>query len=80
MVDDHDPTWIFTHLDDLPSDNRAVVVLIALKDGSFKPDIGRYYGADGWSLQFWKDVPVIAWNNIPSFSDDTKLVEVDEAA
>ena len=81
MADDYDPTWIFTHTGtDMPCDSRAVTVLVALKDGTFKPDIGRYYGRDGWNLQFWKDAPVIAWTNIPSFKDDTEIVEIDEAA
>jgi len=79
--DDHyDRKWTHTHTDGLPCDNRAVVVLVALKDGSFKPDIGRWYGADGWSLQFWNGAPVIAWDNIPQFRDDTKVTEQDEAA
>jgi hypothetical protein len=80
MVDDDDREWTHVHTSGLPSTSRAVVVLVALKDGKFAPDIGRYYGADGWSLNFWKDCPVIAWDNIPDFMDHTEIVEVEEAA
>ncbi len=80
MVDEYDRKWTHTHTDGLPCDNRAVVVLVALKDGTFKPDIGRWYGADGWSLQAWNGSPVIAWDNIPDFRDDTEVKEQDEAA
>jgi hypothetical protein len=67
--------WNFPHTGDLPEDHRAVAVLVALKDGSFKPDIGRYYGKEGWTLQFWNHAPVIGWISLPEFDDDTKLVE-----
>jgi hypothetical protein len=80
MKMDDDRTWTHTATSGLPCDNRAVVVLVALKNGEFHPDIGRYYGADGWSLNFWKDAPVIAWDNIPDFVDRTEIVEQDEAA
>lgn len=81
MADDHDPTWICTHTGtDMPCDNRAVTVLVALKDQKFAVDIGRYYGKDGWNLQFWENAPVIAWTNIPSFKDHVAPIEVDGAA
>lgn len=79
MVDEYDRKWVNTHTGGTPCDNRAVVVLVALKDGTFKPDIGRWYSTSGWSVLFWKDSPVIAWDNIPDFRDDTVVVE-DEAA
>ena len=78
MADENDRKWTHTHTDGLPCDNRAVVVLVAMKDGSFKPDIGRWY-VDGWSVQFWGDSPVVAWDNIPDFRDDTEIVEQDES-
>lgn len=80
-MDDCDPTWIYTHTgNDMPCDNRAVAVLVALKDGTFAADIGRYYGKQGWNLQFWEKAPVIGWSNLPDFKDHTAVVEVDEAA
>lgn len=80
MADELDRTWTHTSTDGLPCDNRAVVVLVALKDGTFRPDIGRWYGASGWSIQSWKDCPVVAWDNIPEFMDDTEIVDQEEAA
>ena len=82
MTDDFDDAeWSMVHDGDLPADNRAVTVLVALKGGKFAPDIGRYYGSKGgWNLQMWSDAPVIAWCNIPDFIDHTEIVEAEEAA
>ncbi len=80
MADDFDIEWIMVHDGDLPCDNRAVTVLVALRGGKFAPDIGRYYGKQGWNLQMWSEAPVIAWCNIPDFIDHTEIVEVEEAA
>lgn len=81
MDHDYDPEWIFTHTGtDMPCDNRAVAVLAVLKDGKFAADIGRYYGKDGWNLQFWSGCPVVGWLNLPDFKDHTEIVEVEEAA
>jgi hypothetical protein len=70
-----DPEWFYPSLNDLPCDNRAVVVLIGLKDGTFYPDIGRYYGKDGWSLQTWPGSTVIGWSHLPSFKDHIEVVD-----
>jgi hypothetical protein len=80
MAEDFDPEWIMVHDGDMPADNRAVTVLVALKGGKFVPDIGRYYGKEGWDLQVWGEAPVIAWCNIPDFVDHTKIVDVEDAA
>lgn len=75
-----DPEWYFPHDGDLPSDNRAVAVLISLKDDTFHADIGRYYGPGSlkrWSCQYWSDSSVIAWTNLPAFKDETPVVEHD---
>lgn len=79
-LEDFNPEWINTHTGELPPDNRAVAVLVALKGGKFAADIGRYYGKDGWNLQFWNEAPVIGWMNLADFADDTEIVEVDDAA
>ncbi len=78
MADDFDPEWHFVHTGYLPSDNRAVAVLVVGHNGQFHADIGRYYGKDnnGWLVQFWgKELPVIAWMNIAPFKDDTPYIE-----
>lgn len=69
--------WNHPHQGELPNDNRAVNILVSLRDGTFKPDIGRYWGKEeGWSTQFWGDAPVIAWSDIPDFADTEKLIEL----
>lgn len=79
-MDEDNRKWCHVATGGLPCDNRAVVVLVALRNGQFFPDIGRWYGADGWSLNFWKDAPVIAWDNIPQFFDHTEISDQEEAA
>jgi len=55
----------------LPPKKVEVAVLVILSDGSFKHDIGLYYGphgeGEGWYCQFWNDKPrVAAWYPLPS--------------
>ena len=79
-MSEHEPEWFYPHKDDMPCDNRAVAVLVVLRTGEFYPDIGRYYGAKGWSLQAWSDSAVVAWTNLPAFKDHVQVVEVEQAA
>lgn len=72
--------WIYTHEDRYPSDNRAVAVLVAHKDGTFSADTGRYYGKQGWNLNFFKDAPVVGWVNLPDFKEHVEIVDSDTAA
>lgn len=74
-----DPKWFYPHEDNMPCDNRAVTVLVGLKDGTFYPDIGRWYGKDGWSIQMWSGSTVVAWTNIPDFKDATPIMDHDDA-
>lgn len=78
MSTDFDLEWSYPHANDMPGDNRPVVVLLTTKDGEFYPDIGRYYANGGWDLQFYKGMAVVAWSNIPDFKDHVEVVEVDE--
>lgn len=74
-----EPEWYYPHMNDLPCDNRAVAVLVGLKDGTFYADIGRFNGKDGWQLQSWSGSAVVAWSNIPSFAENTEIVEHGDA-
>lgn len=53
----------------LPLARNEVAVLVALSDGTFRNDIGTYWGpgeAGGWTSQFWNDRPrVAAWFPLP---------------
>lgn len=66
MTDDDDEfrAWFPCWDSERPCDDRNVAVLVALKDGTFEHDIGKF--VDGkWRNQFWSESAVVAWHNLP---------------
>lgn len=68
VSDDLRPAWI-PLWQVLPPIKREVAILVVLSDGSFKNDIGTYWGPgemEGWTAQFWSERPrVVAWFPLP---------------
>jgi hypothetical protein len=54
----------------MPPEQTDVLVKLVWSDGSFKHDIGRWYGedkAEGWTCQHWSERPrVAAWCFLPN--------------
>jgi hypothetical protein len=59
-----DPQWIAVW-DDMPDEPIDMAVMVKLKSGEFRHDIGVYHEESGWNLQFWKDACVVAFQYLP---------------